>query len=89
MQLSITSAARAADMTTTEIVLFLSAAFEAEHHVILHHDRLALWRLMETADKARATLARQESAAVNLPYIHGDKHVDTCVTRAALLNCRQ
>ncbi len=89
MPRSITSACREADFSTTEIVLLLSAAFEAEHDVILHHDRLALWRLMEAADQARASLLQAASVTVSLRYIHGDKHLDVCVTGAALLERRQ
>jgi molecular chaperone DnaK (HSP70) len=77
------------DITTTEIVDFLCAAFEAEHGIGLQFDRLTVRRLMVAADAARLKLAVENSVTVDEPFITPDGsgsglHLKVCITRAAL-----
>jgi len=77
------------DFTTTEIVVLLSAAFEAEHGVAPRHDRVGLWRLMEAADAARERLSLTDSVTVNLPYMHNHLSLNVRLDRSTLMARRK
>ena len=51
------------------IINWLADEFEAEHHIDLRKDPMALQRLKEAAEKAKIELSSTTSTEFNLPYI--------------------
>ena len=51
------------------IINWLADEFEAEHHVDLRKDPMALQRLKDAAEKAKIELSSTTSSEINLPYI--------------------
>ena len=51
------------------IINWLADEFEAEHHIDLRKDPMALQRLKEAAEKAKIELSSTTSTEINLPYI--------------------
>jgi molecular chaperone DnaK len=70
------------------IIDFLADEFRKEQGIDLRHDRLALQRLKEAAEKAKIELSSASQTSVNLPFITADqsgpKHLDISLTRAKL-----
>lgn len=51
------------------IINWLAEEFEAEHHIDLRKDPMALQRLKEAAEKAKIELSSSSETEINLPYI--------------------
>ncbi|MGW3913821.1 molecular chaperone DnaK [Streptomyces sp. NPDC005070] len=68
------------------IVEHLAQRFKAAHGIDLGHDKMALQRLREGAEKAKIELSSSTETTVNLPYItatvQGPLHLDEKLTRA-------
>ncbi|MET7896673.1 molecular chaperone DnaK [Streptomyces mirabilis] len=68
------------------IVEHLAQRFKASHGIDLGHDKMALQRLRESAEKAKIELSSSSETAVNLPYItataDGPLHLEEKLTRA-------
>jgi molecular chaperone DnaK len=68
------------------IVQWLMQEFKKTHNLDLSHDKMALQRLKEAAEKAKIELSTTVSTSINLPFITADatgpKHLDTTLTRA-------
>ncbi len=68
------------------IVQWLMKEFKKTHNLDLSHDKMALQRLKEAAEKAKIELSTTVSTSINLPFITADatgpKHLDTTLTRA-------
>lgn len=68
------------------IVQWLMSEFKKTHNLDLSHDKMALQRLKEAAEKAKIELSATVSTSINLPFITADatgpKHLDTTLTRA-------
>jgi molecular chaperone DnaK len=71
-----------------KIVDHLATKFEAETHIDLRQDQMALQRLKEGAEKAKHELSTSLDTEVNLPFIAADetgpKHLVLTMTRAQL-----
>jgi len=67
------------------IVEWLFGEFRRMHGIDLRHDKLALQRLKEAAEKAKCELSAQETADINLPFLSADesgpKHLNVKLTR--------
>ena len=59
--------------------------FQKSTGIDLRHDRMALQRLKEAAEKAKCELSNAEEASITLPFISADpsgpKHINTVLTR--------
>jgi len=55
------------------IVEWLFGEFRKAHGIDLRHDKLALQRLKEAAEKAKCELSAQDSADINLPFLSADE----------------
>ncbi|MFE4751291.1 molecular chaperone DnaK [Streptomyces mirabilis] len=68
------------------VVEHLAQRFKASHGIDLGHDKMALQRLRESAEKAKIELSSSSETAVNLPYItataDGPLHLEEKLTRA-------
>jgi molecular chaperone DnaK len=68
------------------IVEWLFGEFRKAHGIDLRHDKLALQRLKEAAEKAKCELSAQETADINLPFLSADesgpKHLNVKLARA-------
>ncbi|KFI34412.1 molecular chaperone DnaK, partial [Peptococcaceae bacterium SCADC1_2_3] len=68
------------------IVDWLVAEFKKDMGIDLRHDRMAMQRLREAAEKAKIELSGVTTTNINLPFItadaNGPKHLDTNLTRA-------
>ena len=68
------------------IVNWLAEGFQAEHHVDLTADRVAMQRLREEAEKAKKELSTATRTELNLPFIttgpEGALHLQATLTRA-------
>lgn len=68
------------------IVDWLVAEFKKDTGIDLRHDRMALQRLREAAEKAKIELSGVTTTNINLPFItadaNGPKHLDINLTRA-------
>ena len=68
------------------IVDYLAASFKANEGIDLRHDKQALQRLTEAAEKAKIELSSASQSEINLPFItatpEGPKHLDLTLTRA-------
>src|SRR5437773_6163897 len=71
-----------------KIIDYLADEFKKEQGIDLRHDRLALQRLKEAAEKAKIELSSSLQTEVNLPFItadqHGPKHLTIKLSRAKL-----
>jgi molecular chaperone DnaK len=69
-----------------EIVDWLANEFKKDYGIDLRHDKQALQRLTEAAEKAKVELSSITETQVNLPFItadaQGPKHLDIKLTRA-------
>ena len=68
------------------IMDYLVSEFKKTEGVDLSHDKVAMQRLKEAAEKAKIELSGMTSTTVNLPYITADatgpKHLDVTISRA-------
>jgi molecular chaperone DnaK len=68
------------------IVAYLIEEFKKEAGIDLHHDRMALQRLRDAAEKAKCDLSGMVSTDINLPFITmdqtGPKHMNLTLTRS-------
>ena len=75
------------DNIDQKLVDWLIEEFKKEEGVDLSHDRMALQRLKESAEKAKIELSSAMETEINLPFIYGDpqtgpKHMVKSLTRA-------
>ncbi len=67
------------------IVEWLFERFREAHGIELRHDKLALQRLKEAAEKAKCELSAQEQVDINLPFLSADetgpKHLNVKLDR--------
>jgi molecular chaperone DnaK len=67
---------------------WIAEEFRKEHGIELRHDRMALQRLKEAAEKAKIELSSTLETEINLPFITADasgpKHLAMRLTRARL-----
>jgi molecular chaperone DnaK len=75
------------DNIDQRLVDWLISEFKKESGVDLSHDRMALQRLREAAEKAKIELSSALETEINLPFIYGDpatgpKHMMKSLTRA-------
>jgi molecular chaperone DnaK len=70
------------------IIDWICDEFKREHGIDLRHDRMALQRLKEAAEKAKIELSSTLQTEINLPFITADasgpKHLTMTLTRAKL-----
>jgi molecular chaperone DnaK len=70
------------------ILEWMIESFKKEQGVDLHHDRMALQRLKEAAEKAKCELSTVTQTEINLPFITADasgpKHLALTLTREKL-----
>lgn len=70
------------------LVDYLAGEFSADSRIDLRHDRMALQRLRDAAERAKIELSQVTTTAVNLPFISatadGPLHLDTTLTRSKL-----
>jgi len=68
------------------IMDWLIEGFQEETGIDLRHDRMALQRLKEAAERAKCELSSADDAAINLPFISADRtgprHLARTLTRA-------
>ncbi len=71
-----------------QIVKWLLDSFKQEHGIDLSHDKMALQRLRDAAEKAKVELSGVQSTEINQPFItmdaSGPKHLTTTLTRSKL-----
>lgn len=69
-----------------KLVDFIAQEFQKEYGIDLRHDRQALQRLIEAAEKAKIELSSVTETQVSLPFITADqtgpKHLEQKITRA-------
>lgn len=67
------------------IIDWLVEQFKEENGIDLRHDRLALQRLKEGAERAKCELSSVSETSINLPFVAADasgpKHINTVLTR--------
>jgi molecular chaperone DnaK len=70
------------------IIDYLVQEFKKEQGIDITHDKMALQRLKEAAEKAKKELSTLEETEINLPYITADatgpKHLNIKISRAKL-----
>ncbi|MGE0206752.1 MAG: molecular chaperone DnaK [Candidatus Babeliales bacterium] len=70
------------------LINYLIDTFKKEQGIDLSHDKMALQRLKEAAEKAKKELSTLEETDINLPYITADatgpKHLNVKISRAKL-----
>jgi molecular chaperone DnaK len=70
------------------VVDWMIAEFKRDQGIDLGHDKMALQRLYEAAEKAKIELSSTTSTQINLPFVtatpEGPKHLDLQLTRAKL-----
>jgi molecular chaperone DnaK len=70
------------------IIEWLADEFKKEQGVDLRHDRMALQRLKEGAEKAKIELSTLQQTEINMPFVtadaNGPKHLNTTLTRSKL-----
>jgi molecular chaperone DnaK len=73
-----------------EILKWILDSFRQEHGIDLSHDKMALQRLRDAAEKAKIELSGVQSTEINQPFITmdatGPKHLSLTLTRAKLEN---
>lgn len=71
-----------------EILKWMLAEFKKEHGIDLSHDKMALQRLRDAAEKAKIELSGTMSTEINQPFItmdaSGPKHLALTLTRSKL-----
>jgi molecular chaperone DnaK len=71
-----------------KIMEWLITQFRESTGVDVSHDKMALQRLRDAAEKAKCELSSALETTVNLPFLaadeHGPKHLETVLTRATL-----
>ncbi|MBU0477410.1 molecular chaperone DnaK [bacterium] len=71
-----------------KIIDWLVSEFKKSNGMDLSNDRMAMQRLKEAAEKAKAELSTAQTANINLPFItadqNGPKHLDITLRRAQL-----
>lgn len=71
-----------------EILKWMLETFKQEQGIDLHHDKMALQRLRDAAEKAKIELSGTMSTEINQPFItmdaSGPKHLSLTLTRAKL-----
>ena len=71
-----------------KIITYLVDEFKKEQGIDLHHDKMALQRLKEAAEKAKQELSTLHETEINLPYVTADasgpKHMNVKLSRAKL-----
>jgi molecular chaperone DnaK len=71
-----------------QIVEWLFEEFTKTHGIELRHDKLALQRLKESAEKAKCALSAQEEVDIDLPFLSADesgpKHLKVKLSRPEL-----
>jgi molecular chaperone DnaK len=67
------------------LVQWMIQNFNATHHLDLSHDKMALQRLRESAEKAKIELSHLLTTSINLPFItaddEGPKHLEVELSR--------
>jgi molecular chaperone DnaK len=70
------------------VIQWIADEFKREQGIDLRHDRMALQRLKEAAEKAKCELSSVMQTEINLPFITADssgpKHLTMTLTRAKL-----
>ena len=70
------------------IIEWIADEFKREQGIDLRHDRMALQRLKEVAEKAKVELSNVMQTEINVPFVTADasgpKHLDMTLTRAKL-----
>lgn len=78
------------DNVDEKLINYLIEVFKQEQGIDLHHDKMALQRLKEAAEKAKIELSAAMETEINLPYLTADatgpKHLVTKISRAKLEN---
>lgn len=73
-----------------EILKWILETFKQETGIDLHHDKMALQRLRDAAEKAKIELSGTQTTEINQPFItmdaSGPKHLSLTLTRAKLEN---
>lgn len=73
-----------------EILKWIIDTFRQEHGIDLSHDKMALQRLRDAAEKAKIELSGVQTTEINQPFITmdatGPKHLALTLTRAKLEN---
>lgn len=73
-----------------EILKWIIDSFRQEHGIDLSHDKMALQRLRDAAEKAKIELSGVQSTEINQPFItmdaSGPKHLALTLTRSKLEN---
>jgi molecular chaperone DnaK len=76
------------DDIDTRLIEFFATEFKKENGIDLKHDKMALQRLKEAAEKTKKELSTLAETEVNLPYITADasgpKHLNIKISRAKL-----
>jgi molecular chaperone DnaK len=71
-----------------EILKWIIESFRKEHGIDLSHDKMALQRLRDAAEKAKIELSGVQSTEINQPFItmdaSGPKHLALTLTRSKL-----
>lgn len=71
-----------------EILKWIIESFRQEHGIDLSHDKMALQRLRDAAEKAKIELSGVQSTEINQPFItmdaSGPKHLSLTLTRSKL-----
>ena len=71
-----------------EILKWIIESFRKEHGIDLSHDKMALQRLRDAAEKAKIELSGVQSTEINQPFItmdaSGPKHLSLTLTRSKL-----
>lgn len=71
-----------------EILKWILETFKQEQGIDLHHDKMALQRLRDAAEKAKIELSGTMTTEINQPFItmdaSGPKHLSLTLTRAKL-----
>jgi len=74
------------DNIDQRIIEWLIESFKKDYGIDLSHDRMALQRLKEAAEKAKKELSSTQTSDINLPFITADqsgpKHMNYPLTRA-------
>lgn len=73
-----------------EILKWIIESFRQEHGIDLSHDKMALQRLRDAAEKAKIELSGVQTTEINQPFItmdaSGPKHLALTLTRSKLEN---
>jgi molecular chaperone DnaK len=71
-----------------EILKWMLTSFKQDYGIDLHHDKMALQRLRDAAEKAKIELSGVQQTEINQPFItmdaSGPKHLNMTLTRSKL-----